>query len=159
MTLSHVVAGAPHGASARGRKPNGHIDAHTHRGSIAAVALLYAGPASTAREAMSAVHALGGPSAFQTSPVRLDAADARGRGRGHDSTMILFRITVHARANSHGQVRARIHIAYSVRRQVEALLTVTVRSRRGTSSRTIRVIIAPDAHYQHQRPPVAHYQH
>lgn len=164
ITLSHVVSGAPRGASARGRRSNGRTGAHAHRGSVAAAALFYAGPASTARastvgEAVSAVHAPGGPSAFQTPSAQLDAADARGRRHGHDSTVILFRITVHTRADSRGQVRARIHIAYSVRRQVEALLTVTVRSRRGASSRTIRVIVAPDAHYQHQRPPVAHYQH
>ena len=159
ITLSHVVAGAPRGASARGRRSNGRTGAHARRGSVAAAALFYAGPASTVGEAVSAVHAPGGPSAFQTPPAQLDGADARGRRRGYDSTTVLFRITVPARANSHGQVRARIHIAYSVRRRVEALLTVTVRSRRGASSRTIRVIVAPDAHYQHQRPPVAHYQH
>jgi len=74
--------------------------------------------------------------------------DARGHGRG--VTVVLYRATVRARANGRGQVAARIHIGYAVRQRVEALLNVTVQTRRGRSMLRVRVTLTPTGHYTHE---------
>ena len=62
-------------------------------------------------------------------------------------TVVLFQTTVHTRADKRGHVHATVRISYVTRKVVQATLTVTVQTPRGTGTRNTHVkVVPPPAH-------------
>jgi hypothetical protein len=69
-----------------------------------------------------------------------------GRGSQRKSkrqTVVLARRTIHVRANTRGQVRANVQLAYVPRTVVHGLLTVTVRTSWGVARRSQPLTVLP----------------
>lgn len=68
------------------------------------------------------------------------------RGKHHrrvTHTTVVQNVTIHTRSDRHGVIRAPVRITYAPRRATTVALTVTVRTRHGSTTHSVRITVEP----------------
>ncbi len=81
-----------------------------------------------------------------TRTITVASGSRRGSRPIHtrETTVVLYRMTLHTHADGKGRIQARVHLGYNPRTVLRATLVVTLHTTQGTTATSLSVVVQPD---------------